>query len=59
MELDFSEEQLMVRDAARELARREQYPAERHSRDARSTEIHEGTSGIQRLVIAQNPLKAL
>jgi butyryl-CoA dehydrogenase len=32
-------------------------PAERHYRDARITEIYEGTSEIQRLVIANNVLK--
>ena len=32
-------------------------PAERHYRDARITEIYEGTSEIQRIVIANNVLK--
>jgi butyryl-CoA dehydrogenase len=33
------------------------YPAERHMRDAKITEIYEGTSEIQKLVIAGNLLK--
>jgi butyryl-CoA dehydrogenase len=35
------------------------YPVERYMRDAKITEIYEGTSEIQRLVIAQNVLKGL
>jgi alkylation response protein AidB-like acyl-CoA dehydrogenase len=35
------------------------YPAERYMRDAKITEIYEGTSEVQRLVIAQNVLKGL
>ncbi len=36
-----------------------EYPVERHYRDARITEIYEGTSEVQRLVIAQNAMKEL
>jgi len=35
----------------------EDFPAERHFRDAKITEIYEGTSEIQRMVIANNLLK--
>jgi butyryl-CoA dehydrogenase len=35
-----------------------EYPVERHYRDARITEIYEGTSEIQRIVIANSVLKA-
>ncbi len=35
------------------------YPMERHFRDAKITEIYEGTSEIQRLVIARQVFKAL
>jgi butyryl-CoA dehydrogenase len=34
-----------------------EYDVERHYRDARITEIYEGTSEIQRIVIAANLLK--
>jgi alkylation response protein AidB-like acyl-CoA dehydrogenase len=34
------------------------YPVERHFRDAKITEIYEGTSEIQRIVIAQQVLKS-
>ncbi|MBI2373467.1 MAG: acyl-CoA dehydrogenase [Deltaproteobacteria bacterium] len=34
------------------------YPVERHFRDARITEIYEGTSEIQRIVVAANVLKS-
>jgi butyryl-CoA dehydrogenase len=34
-----------------------EFPVERHYRDARITEIYEGTSEIQRIVIAANMLK--
>ena len=34
-----------------------EYPVERHFRDAKITEIYEGTSEIQRLVIASLELK--
>lgn len=36
-----------------------EYPAERYYRDAKITEIYEGTSEIQRVVIASNIIKAL
>jgi butyryl-CoA dehydrogenase len=36
-----------------------EYPMERHFRDAKITEIYEGTSEIQRLVIAGNELREL
>lgn len=36
-----------------------EYPCERHFRDAKITEIYEGTSEIQRIVIAANELKSL
>jgi len=34
-----------------------EYPAERHLRDAKITEIYEGTSEIQRILIATQLLK--
>jgi alkylation response protein AidB-like acyl-CoA dehydrogenase len=34
-----------------------EYPAERHLRDAKITQIYEGTQQIQRLVVARNLLK--
>ena len=34
-----------------------EYPVERHMRDAKITEIYEGTSEIQRIVIARNLMK--
>jgi len=36
-----------------------EYPAERYYRDAKITEIYEGTSEIQRVVIASNIIRAL
>ena len=36
-----------------------EYPAERHLRDAKITEIYEGTSEIQRVIIATQLLKEL
>jgi alkylation response protein AidB-like acyl-CoA dehydrogenase len=37
----------------------EDFPVERYFRDARITEIYEGTSEIQRIVIARHVLKNL
>ncbi len=37
----------------------EEYPVERHYRDAKITEIYEGTSEAQRLTIARNLLKGI
>ena len=36
-----------------------EYPAERHMRDAKITQIYEGTQQVQRLVIARDLLKSL
>jgi butyryl-CoA dehydrogenase len=36
-----------------------EYPVERYFRDAKITEIYEGTSEVQRMVIASNELKAI
>jgi butyryl-CoA dehydrogenase len=36
-----------------------EYPVERHFRDAKITEIYEGTSEVQRLVIAANELRGV
>jgi butyryl-CoA dehydrogenase len=36
-----------------------EYPVERYFRDAKITEIYEGTSEVQRMVIAANELKDL
>ena len=36
-----------------------EYPAERHMRDAKITQIYEGTQQVQRLVVARNLLKDL
>jgi alkylation response protein AidB-like acyl-CoA dehydrogenase len=34
-----------------------EYPVERHFRDAKITEIYEGTSEVQRIVVARSLLK--
>jgi butyryl-CoA dehydrogenase len=69
----FSKESAMCKLYASEMAQRvthqalqvfggygyvREYPVERHYRDQRITEIYEGTSEIQRLVIARSVLKA-
>ena len=69
----FSKESAMCKLYASEMAQRvthqalqvfggygyvSEYPVERHYRDQRITEIYEGTSEIQRLVIARSVLKA-
>ena len=36
-----------------------EYPVERYMRDAKITQIYEGTNQIQRVVIARNILKAI
>ena len=35
----------------------ESYPVERHYRDAKITELYEGTSEVQRMVIARSALR--
>jgi alkylation response protein AidB-like acyl-CoA dehydrogenase len=35
----------------------DEFPAERHYRDARATTIYEGTSEVQRIVVAREVLK--
>jgi alkylation response protein AidB-like acyl-CoA dehydrogenase len=37
----------------------QEYPVERYMRDAKITQIYEGTNQIQRVVIARNILKAI